>query len=102
MQQRATVYALPHENVGHEGDAAMATSMPLAMAGTGQKVWVHSLAGGRGMEQRLASMGLNVGSEVEVISKGHSGPVIVATGNTRMAIGSGMAHKIIVSTAHWF
>lgn len=56
--------------------------------------------GGRGFRMRLVSMGLNVGSEVEVIQggRGSGGPTLIASGHTRLAIGHGMAQKIIVST----
>ena len=73
------------------------SAMPLAMAIPGLKVRIISLAGGRSLQERLISMGLNVGSEINVIKKGMPGPFLIATGETRLAIGAGMAHKIMVS-----
>ncbi|MBW1741180.1 MAG: ferrous iron transport protein A [Deltaproteobacteria bacterium] len=75
----------------------MTPGMPLAMACAGERVRIVMLAGGRGMHQRLASMGLNVGSEIEVIKKGIPGPFLVSAGDTRLAVGAGIAHKIMVS-----
>ncbi len=71
--------------------------MPLAMAGVKEKVCVCSMAGGRKIHQRLSSMGLNVGSEIEVIKRGIPGPFLIKYGDTRLAIGAGMAHKIMVT-----
>ena len=65
----------------------------------GEKGMVLALAGGRAFETRLVDMGLNVGSPVELLRAPNSqgGPALVATGETRIAIGQGMASKIIVA-----
>jgi len=97
MKQSAAVYDLFDDKKDQEIDAVMTPAMPLAMASAGERVRIVSLAGGRGMHQRLASMGLNVSSEIEVIKKGFPGPFLIAFHDTRLAIGAGMAHKIMVS-----
>ena len=79
-----------------EADVVMRPGMPLAMACTGEKARIVMLAGGRGMHQRLTRMGLGVGSEIEIIRRGSPGPFLIATGDTRLAIGAAMAHKIMV------
>ena len=71
--------------------------MPLPMTSPGKRVKIFSLAGGRGMQERLISMGLGPGSEIEVIRKGAPGPFIIAVKETRLAIGAGMAQRIMVS-----
>ena len=66
MKQTAVVCDLFRDKKDHQNDGVMARvtpGMPLAMACAGEKVRIISLAGGRGMQQRLASMGLNVGSD---------------------------------------
>lgn len=68
---------------------------PLAMATEGTRVRVHSLAGGKGLELRLTSLGLNVGSEL-VVSQHQGGKMVVRRGETRLALGAGMAQKIMV------
>ena len=73
--------------------------MPLVMASPGEKVRVVGLLGGKGVGHRLASMGLNQGAELEVIKSGGPGPMIVASGETRIALGHGMAKQIVVSIA---
>ena len=72
--------------------------MPLVMASPGEQVRIVEFRGGRGMERRLTSMGLNRGAEVEVIKSSGPGPLIVASGETRIALGFGMAKKILVTT----
>ncbi|MEA1936318.1 MAG: FeoA family protein [Thermodesulfobacteriota bacterium] len=71
--------------------------MSLTMVSPGKRVKVVSLSGGRGMQERLISMGLGPGSEIEVMRRGAPGPFIVAVGETRLAVGAGMAQKIMVS-----
>jgi Fur family ferric uptake transcriptional regulator len=72
--------------------------MPLAMASPGEQVRIVGFRGGKGMERRLTSMGLNQGAEVEVIKSSGPGALIVACRETRIALGAGMAGKILVTT----
>lgn len=72
-------------------------AMPLPMVTPGKRVKILSLAGGRGMQERLVSMGLGPGSEIELIQRGAPGPFIIAIKETRLAIGAGIAQKITVS-----
>jgi ferrous iron transport protein A len=71
--------------------------MPLTMAPRKARLRIISLVGGRGLQSHLIDMGLNVGSEIEIIQPGAPGPFLVAVGETRLAIGHGMAQKITVS-----
>ena len=70
--------------------------IPLTAAFPGDIVRIVSLMGGRGMHQHLIGMGLDIGSEIEVIHQGVPGPFIVGVKETRLAIGAGMAQKIMV------
>jgi Fur family ferric uptake transcriptional regulator len=63
----------------------------------GRRVRIISLLAGRGLQRHLIDMGLNIGSEVEVISSIRRGPVLIVCGETRLMIGFGMAKKIMVS-----
>jgi Fur family ferric uptake transcriptional regulator len=72
--------------------------MPLVMASPGEHVRIVEVRGGKGMERRLTSMGLNRDAEVEVIKSNGPGPLIVASRETRLALGHGMAKKILVAT----
>ena len=71
--------------------------MSLAVISPGKRVKIVSLAGGRRMQERLMSMGLGPGAEIEVIRKGDPGPFIIAVKEMRLAIGAGMARRIMVS-----
>jgi len=71
--------------------------IPLVMAGPMEKVVVTEIQGGRGLTARLTDMGLTPGVEVEIVSNSGGGPVIVSIGDTRLALGRGMANKIMVS-----
>ena len=71
--------------------------MTLVMASPGEQVRIVEFRGGKGMERRLTNMGLKRGAEVEVIKSSGPGPLIVASGETRIALGFGMAKKIIVT-----
>jgi Fur family ferric uptake transcriptional regulator len=71
--------------------------MPLIMASPGERVRIVGFRGHRGMERRLTSMGLNRDAEVEVIKSSGPGPLIVASGETRIALGFGMAKKVLVT-----
>ena len=68
---------------------------PLAMAGEGEHVKIFLLRGGKGLETRLTDLGLNVGSEI-IVSQRQGGSLVVIRGETRLALGAGMAQKIMV------
>lgn len=71
----------------------------LGMMKAGQKGTVVALNGGYKFQTRLVSMGVNIGSDIEVIHSGNGrgGPTLIATGETRLAIGYGMLDRILVA-----
>ena len=71
--------------------------IPLALLSPGKKARVISIMAGRGLQERLTGIGIGLGSEVEVIYQGGRGPFLVAVKETRLAIGRGMAYKIMVA-----
>ena len=70
--------------------------MPLAMVHPGRRVRLVSVNGGRGLQSRLASMGLVPGVEMEVVNSRLQGPFIVEAKGSRLMLGRGMVHKILV------
>jgi len=72
--------------------------VPLTTLASGQTGTVVRLGGGRAMQARLLGMGLYVGSEVHVLKahRGSHGPTLLAVGETRLALGYGMAERILV------
>lgn len=71
--------------------------MPLAMAKAGETVFVQDVVGCKHKQSRLASMGLRSGDRVEIINNPGGGRIILGLENTRLAIGRGMANRIMVS-----
>lgn len=70
----------------------------MSMADTGARVRIVSLMGGGGHNKRMTDMGLNVGAELAVQQRESAGLVVVR-GETRFALGIGMAHRVIVTPA---
>lgn len=68
---------------------------PLAITQEGERVRICRLRGGKGLEMRLTALGLNVGSEL-LISQRQGRNLVVIRGETRMALGAGMALKVMV------
>ena len=63
----------------------------------GQKGKIIEIQGGHGLVNRLSAMGIRPGKKItKVSSMLMRGPVTVRSGSTRVAIGFGMANKIIV------
>ena len=71
-------------------------SFPLSMADEGRHVLVVGLKGGSGLDRRMTEMGLKVGARL-VVRQREGGGVVVMRGETRFALGGGMAHKIMVA-----
>lgn len=70
--------------------------MPLTMVKIGDRVRFKGVNAGRGLQCRLASMGLMPGVELEVVSNNRFGPFIIDINGSRLMLGRGMAEKIIV------
>ena len=70
--------------------------MPLALAQPGESVKLVALRGGQQLRKRLADLGLTVEMPLRVVQGNGHGPLIIAVKDTRLAIGCGMAHHIMV------
>lgn len=68
----------------------------LGSIASGQSVVITELAGGKAFRQRLLGLGLNRGARVKVMKNDGRGPLILAVGNGRVALGRGMSLKILV------
>jgi ferrous iron transport protein A len=51
---------------------------------------------GRQLRQRLSCLGLVPGTVVEIVQTLGHGPVILAVGDARLALGRGASHKVLV------
>lgn len=74
-----------------------AGAVPLALLRGGDRAVVVDVRGGHGIRRRAAELGLIPGAEIEVCSDAASaGPVIVRVLDSRIALGRGMAPRILV------
>lgn len=71
-------------------------SFPLSQAQVGDRVWIVGLNTGPEGRQRLISMGLNRGTELEVVNQTAGGSIMVAVANARLGLGADIADKIYV------
>lgn len=74
-------------------------ALSLQYAANGERVRIVKILGGREVQARLNDMGLTVGACLEIVSNHSSGPLIVASKGTRLAINAGLAQKVMVAHA---
>ncbi len=68
----------------------------LAVVPAGKEVEIVALDGGGNFMHRIAELGLYAGMRIKVVQSAGSGPVIIQVGTSRLALGRGMADKILV------
>lgn len=73
------------------------SAFPLMLANEGERVRILAFSHGRSMDRKLADLGLPVGSELVVMARQQGGPMVVARDSVRIALGSGIAHRILVT-----
>ncbi len=72
-------------------------AVSLAEANCNQPLRLVGIHGGTAVRKRLLDLGLNPGSVIRIVNRGHRGPVIVAVKvDSRLAIGRRMADNIFV------
>ena len=69
--------------------------MPLAMLKTGETACIEKIVGGRVAKGKLNNLGLVTGKSVKIY-RDNGGPLIIGIGDNRIALGRGMAHKVMV------
>ena len=92
LQHKMEIYGLCSECL-----AQRRRLMPLAMAKTGETVVIREIAGGHMARSRMADLGLRPEDHIEIINNNGMGRLILAHDCTRLAIGRGIAQKIMVS-----
>jgi Fur family ferric uptake transcriptional regulator len=90
LRHRLVIYGLCIRCTEHWEPA-----LPLSMAACGERVKIISFLGGRRIQGRLVAMGLVCGDIVEVLN--NAGPFIVNAKGARLALGEGLAQKVLVS-----
>lgn len=68
--------------------------IPLCALRTGEKGVVTRIAGGRGMLERMTSLGFVPGTEVCILQNFRHGPLLVQAHQTRIVLGRGVATRI--------
>ena len=69
---------------------------PLSMAVAGQELRLVEIQAGRRLAHRLAELGLTPGVTLRVVQK-NGGPLLISVRGSRIAIGRGLAHKLLVT-----
>ncbi len=71
--------------------------IPLAMLSEGSSGVVVEVRGGRGLVRRLSDMGFTPGAEVFVLKSVSPGPILVGVRGSRIALGRGVAMRVLVN-----
>ena len=75
----------------------MKKTLSLAQLKAGNKAKIFDILGGGNLESKLMNMGIYKNKEVSKLSHiGLRGPVVIKVGRTILALGHGIAEKIIV------
>lgn len=70
---------------------------PLSMVRAGETVKIVRIEAGRGLNSRLAAMGLVSNVQIKVVRNTHHGPFLISIKGSKVMLGRGMAHKIMVT-----
>ena len=62
----------------------------------GDGVTLVDIEGGRGIRSKLFNLGLTPGIRIKIIAKNGWGPIVLKVRDGKIAIGRGMAEKILV------
>jgi ferrous iron transport protein A len=73
--------------------------LPLRLAMEGDWVTIVGIEGRRGCHDRLAGLGLVIGSDIQVLRNSMCGKMVVRHENVRLFLGGGMANKIQVTVS---
>ena len=72
------------------------STTPLSSVSSGKQVHIVSIEAGWGLQRRLTDMGLTPGLKITVIRSQKSGSVVLDVRGSRLALGRGISHKIMV------
>jgi len=70
--------------------------VPLSSLKPGERGVVVDIKGGPNFRSKLVSVGLTPGVTVQVIESYGYGPIVLYVGGTRLAVGRGMASRVLV------
>jgi len=93
-----TLSDLFHPAIATQQTQTATAVLPLTMAAAGQALRLVEIRAGHELTHRLAELGLTRGVELKVVQDA-GGPLLVSVRGSRIAIGRGMAHKLLVAPA---
>lgn len=77
-------------------NSKMVTEIPLSFLPENHEAVIIEVRGGYGLTRRLAELGFTSGARVKVLQSTPLGPMLVMVRGARIALGRGIAMKIIV------
>ena len=69
---------------------------PLSKVQAGETVKLVGIEAGRGLNSRLASMGLVPNVKITVVNNSQPGPFVISVKGSKVILGRGMANKIMI------
>ncbi len=87
------IYGLCPECAAHE----QRQLIPLRLLLPGETAIIEQMAGGAGMRERLAAMGLALGDRVTVLSRSLMGQMVLQSGESRLAVGREFSNRVFVT-----
>lgn len=72
------------------------TTRPLSSVSAGETVRLVRIDVGSGLNSRLTAMGLIPKVEIKVVKSGRPGPFVISVKGSKMVLGRGVVHKILV------
>ncbi len=74
----------------------MSKEMPLGFLEAGKNATICKVLGGNGLRTKLGEMGFALGTSIQTVRNDGTGPVVISVMDSRVALGRGMAQKILV------
>jgi len=71
-------------------------AIPLTKLPVGKTAIVYQITSGHGACKRLNELGLIPGTKVELVNRISSGPVMIRVKGSKLALGRGLARKVMV------
>jgi Fur family ferric uptake transcriptional regulator len=91
LQHRMEIYGLCSDCLKERVDL-----IPMSHAQEGERGIIEEFMGGAGAQLRLATLGIRKGDHIEIITNNGRGQLVVAVDTTRLAMGRGVANKILM------
>jgi ferrous iron transport protein A len=91
----AILSGLFHTSTLQEGATSPKSAKPLSKARANEELVLVKIDAGRRLTHRLAELGLTPGVKLRVVQV-NGGPLLISVRGSRIAIGRGMADKLLV------